>query len=257
MGMRVSGFVTMLAIILAGTVGTTADEPPKPNAKSATDGWIDLMKPDAWKKFDAGWIVTDDVTLNPEKTNRLKANKKDSGTIWVNGETGRLPDLITKQEFGDCEVHVEFLIAKNSNSGIKFHAVYEIQIMDSDGKKDLSGSDMGGIYPRADASAGYKYLDKGIPPRVNASKPAGEWQTLEAVWKSPQVNAKGEKLANAVMVKAVLNGQVIHENVDVKTPTGSNWTKKETATGPFMLQCDHGPVAFRNVRIRPLANTSK
>jgi hypothetical protein len=110
---------------------------------------------------------------------------------------------------------------------------------------------MGGIYPRADLVKG-GYLDKGVPPKVNASKPAGEWQTLEAVWKSPRFNDKGEKIASAVMVKATLNGELIHENVDVKTPTGGNWMKKETPTGSFMLQCDHGPIAFRNVRIRPM-----
>jgi hypothetical protein len=86
---------------------------------------------------------------------------------------------------------------------------------------------------------------------VNAAKPAGEWQTLDVVWKSPRFDAKGEKSANAVVVKAVLNGQVIHENQELQTPTGANWVKKETPTGPFMLQADHGPVAFRAVRIKP------
>jgi hypothetical protein len=65
---------------------------------------------------------------------------------------------------------------------------------------------------------------------------------------------KGEKVANAVLVKAVLNGQVIHENQELKTPTGANWTLKETPTGPLLLQADHGPVAFRNVRIKPAEN---
>jgi hypothetical protein len=239
-----------LLLVICTTVAAMAEEPKKSDPKPV-DGWIDLMKPEAWKKVDPGWIITDEVKLNADKGTRLAASKKEGGTIWVNGENGRLPDLITKQDFGDCEVHVEFLIAKNSNSGIKFHAVYEIQIFDSYGKKNLTGEDMGGIYPRADDSMGYKHLDKGIGPKVNASKPAGEWQTLDAVWKSPRVDVRGEKITNAVMVKAVLNGEVIHANVDVKTPTGSNWTKKETASGPFMLQCDHGPVAFRNVRIKP------
>ncbi len=236
-------------VVLTTTLAVTADEPKQPAGMPA-DGWIDLMKPEVWKKYDTGWIVTDEVKLNSDKNTRLSAKKKDGGTIWVNGENGHLADLITKQEFGDCEVHVEFLIAKNSNSGIKFHAVYEIQILDSFGKKDLDGRDMGGIYPRADPVKG-GYLDKGVGPKVNASKPAGEWQTLEAIWKSPRFNSQGEKIASAVMVKATLNGELIHENVDVKTPTGGNWMKKETGTGPFMLQCDHGPVAFRNVRIRP------
>ena len=231
-----------------------ADEPKKFGAKTDEPGWIDLMTPSVWKKVDAGWIFTDEVTLAPDQKGRadtrLKAAKKDGGKVWLNGETGRLPNLITKQEFGDCEVHIEFLIAKGSNAGIKFHEVYEIQILDSFGKKDLDGSDMGGIYPRANPVGGY--LDKGVPPKVNASKPAGEWQTLTAVWKAPRFDAKGEKTASAVMVKATLNGQVIHENVEVKTPTGGNWKNKETPTGAFMLQCDHGPTAWRNVRIKPL-----
>src|SRR6186713_476118 len=105
---------------------------------AADDGWIDLLagKPEeTWKTVDKGWIVSDAVTLDPEKPNRLKATAVTGGTVWVNGPTGRVKDLITKQSFGDCDVHVEFLIAKGSNSGIKFHALYEIQIFDSYGKE--------------------------------------------------------------------------------------------------------------------------
>jgi hypothetical protein len=234
-------------LLLTGPIAMADDPSPKPGA-----GWIDLMKSDAWRKYDPAWITTTEVKLVGDKGNKLKAEKVAGGPVWVNGEKGRLPDLVTKAGFGDCEAHVEFLIAKGSNAGIKFHAVYEIQILDSFGtKKELTGDSMGGIYPRADDSMGYKYLDKGIAPKVNAARPAGEWQALDVVWKSPRVDAKGDKTADAVVVKAVLNGQVIHENQPLKTPTGANWKKKETATGPFMLQADHGPVAFRNVRIKP------
>jgi Domain of Unknown Function (DUF1080) len=229
-------------------------EEPKRAASPGADGWIDLMKPDVWKKVDAKWITTDAVKLAPDAKGKddraLKAEKKDGGLIWVNGETGRLPNLITKDSFGDCEVHIEVLLAKGSNGGIKFHEVYEIQFLDSFGKTELTGSDMGGVYPRANLEKG-GYLDKGIPPKVNASKAPGEWQTLDVVWKSPRFNDKGEKTADAMVVKAVLNGQVIHENQAVKTPTGGNWGKKEVASGAFMLQTDHGPTAWRNVKIKP------
>lgn len=238
----------LMFAVLAAALPAQAPKAPAPPG----DGWIDLMRPEAWRKFDPRWIVTDQVTLHPDRATRLWAHPKEGGTIWVNGETGRLPDLLTKDEFADCEVHVEFLIAKNSNSGIKFHALYEIQILDSYGsKKELTGDSMGGIYPRADDKLGYKHLDKGIAPRVNAARPPGEWQTLDVVWKSPRFDAAGQKTAHAMVVRAVLNGQLIHENVELKTPTGANWVKKETPRGPFMLQADHGPVAFRNVRIKP------
>jgi hypothetical protein len=69
---------------------------------------------------------------------------------------------------------------------------------------------------------------------------------------APRFNAQGKKTANARFVKVILNGQVIHENVDLKTPTGHAWRNKEVAQGPLLLQADHGPVAFRNVRVRPL-----
>jgi hypothetical protein len=245
---------TGLALALAALVGsvtTAAEEPKKSAAKD--DGWIDLMKPEVWKRYDAKWIAADEVKLTADPKGkadvRLKAEPKDGGKAWVNGETGRLPNLITKEAFGDCEVHVEFLIAKNSNAGIKFHEVYEIQILDSFGKEKIDGTGMGGVYPRANLEKG-GYLDRGIAPKVNAAKPAGEWNTLDVVWKSPRLDTKGEKIASAMIVKATLNGHLIHENVELKTPTGGNWMKKETATGSFMLQSDHGPIAWRNVRIK-------
>ena len=223
------------------------------SARSADDGWTDLLKsgPDSpWKEVAKGWIFAADTGLDPANPRRLKVRPD---AVWVNGETGRVRDLITKSNYGDCEVHVEFLIAKGSNSGIKFHAVYEIQILDTYGTtKKLTGDSMGGIYPRAEDKPKYHHIDDGVPPRVNAAKPAGEWQSLDVVWKSPRFDDKGGKVANAVVVKAVLNGQVVHENQELKTPTGSNYVKKETPTGPFMLQSDHGPVAFRNVRIRAM-----
>lgn len=216
------------------------------------DGWTELLvagKDTPWKKVDAGWNFAKDVALDTEKPTKLKPSGE--GAVWVNGEKGRVADLITKQSYKDVEVHVEFLLGKNSNSGIKFHAVYEIQFRDTAAKKgELTGDDCGGIYPRAEDKPAYHHIDKGIGPKVNAAKPAGEWQTLEVTFRSPRLDDKGERKEKAKVVKATLNGQVIHENVELETPTGSNWKKKEVATGPFMLQSDHGPVAFRNVKIR-------
>ena len=226
-------------------------------AAAEPDGWVPLLTagPDSpWQKVADGWVFAESVKLREGDPRRLDAVKAENGPVWVNGSVGRLPDLLTKEKYGDCEVHVEFLIARRSNSGIKFHAVYEVQILDSHGKPadQLTGDDCGGIYPRAELKPKYHHIDKGIPPRFNAAKPAGEWQTLDVTFRAPRFNDKGEKAEHARIVKAVLNGEVIHENLDLLTPTGNNYTRKESPTGPFMLQADHGPVAFRNVKIRPL-----
>lgn len=214
--------------------------------------WITLIgeePTDVWKNKTEGWIRAGGAELDAKNLRALVA--KPGKGVFVNAAKGRKVDLVTKEKFGDVELEMEFLIAKRSNSGVKFHALYEIQIYDSFGVKKLTGNDCGGVYPRAELKPKYHHIDEGVPPRTNACKPAGEWQKLHAVFLAPRFDAAGKKTANAKLVKATLNGALIHDNVELKTPTGHNYTKKESATGPLMLQGDHGPVAFRNVRIRP------
>jgi hypothetical protein len=229
-----------------------------PEAQSAEEGWIELtpgQSLDAWKAPTGAWTFVAAVRLDPENPRRLAA-EPGSGVLY-NGPSGRTSNLVTRQSFGDLEAHFEFLIPTGSNSGIKFGGVYEIQILDSWGKKELKGSDCGGIYPRAELKPTYHYLDNGHPPRVNACRPPGEWQILDATFRAPRFDAAGNKIANARFDKVVLNGQVIHEDVEAETPTGHAWVNKEKPTGPFLIQADHGPVAVRNVRVRPLPPSSK
>jgi hypothetical protein len=149
------------------------------------------------------------------------------------------------------------MIPKSSNSGVKLQGLYEIQIYDSHGVKKPKASDCGGIYPRAEMEPVYHHIDAGVPPRVNAARPAGEWQTLDITFRAPRFDAAGKKVANARFVRVVLNGQVVHDDVELRTPTGNNWRTKEVARGPLLLQADHGPVAFRNVRVRPLKENAR
>lgn len=239
-------------LILAGwfvAAGITNDPAP-----AAEDGWIVLTGPQWGEVFQgppAGWLLAENVTLSTDNPRRLAGKAGKAGKeILFNGKAGRAPDLITKQKFADLEVHVEFLIAKGSNSGVKFAGVYEVQIFDSFGKKELTGADCGGVYPRADVKPNYHHIDKGIPPKVNACKAPGEWQVLDAIFLAPRFDQSGKKTAKAKLVKATLNGQVIHENQELDTPTGHVWREKEPPSGPLLLQGDHGPVAFRNVRVR-------
>lgn len=221
-------------------------------AQSDEPKWLELLGEkwqESWKPPLGDWYLTDSVGLDPANSRKLKA-KPAPGDILINSDKGRTRDLYSKQSFGDVELHVEFLIAQRSNSGVKFHGHYEIQILDSYGKKKLTGDDCGGIYPRAEDKPKYHHIDDGIAPKVNASKPAGEWQTLDVIFLAPRFDRDGKKIANARIVKALLNGQLIHENQELLTPTGSNYTRKEVTTGPLMLQGDHGPVAFRKLRVR-------
>lgn len=222
-------------------------------AGAADEGWIELNGAGdfaAWRKPTGEWEVVGGVGIHPSNAKRLAA-EPGSGVIW-NGPTGKTPNLVSKESFADVEFQAEFLIPSGSNSGVKFEGVYEIQILDSYGKTRLDGSDCGGIYPRAELLPRYHHLDEGRAPRVNATRKPGEWQSLEVVFRAPRFDADGKKVSKARFEKVVLNGQVIHEGVDLDNPTGHAWTRQETPSGPLLLQADHGPVAFRNVRVRRL-----
>ncbi|MCB1089453.1 MAG: DUF1080 domain-containing protein, partial [Verrucomicrobiae bacterium] len=179
--------------------------------------------------------------------------KTEPGTgILINGEQGKAGNLVTRDGFADVEAHIEFMIPKGSNSGIYFQQCYEVQILDSFGKKDgeLGVHDCGAIYERWDEKREPKGYE-GTVPRTNASKAPGEWQTFDIVFRAPRFNEKGEKTENARFVKVVHNGTVIHENVELSGPTrGGNAT--EVAKGPFTIQGDHGPVAFRKFEVKPV-----
>ena len=116
-------------------------------------------------------------------------------------------NIYTKQRFGDCTISVEVMVPKRSNSGIYLMGNYEIQVLDSFGKKKVDSGDMGGIFGRA-------------APKVNAAKAPGQWQQFVIEFQAPKFDAAGKKTANAKIVKATLNGQVIHENLEIESQTG-------------------------------------
>jgi len=169
----------------------------------------------------------------------------------VNGQ-GKTNDLVSREEWGDVELELDFMIPTRSNSGVKLQGLYEIQIVDSWKEEKATAHHCGGIYPRAELKPRYHHIDDGIAPKSNAAKPPGQWQSLRIVFRAPRFDDQGEKVANARFDKVLLNGTMIHEDVELLYPTGHAWKRQEKPVGSLLLQADHGPVAFRNVRIRPL-----
>ncbi len=202
------------------------------------DGWKLRSEPlkDTWK-------VVSQVALDKADPKRLvgtgHGGTRDAVLFRAPVEHGS--DLLTQQSFGDCELHIELMVAKDSNSGVYLMGQYEVQVFDTFGTPDdkLAHSDMGGVYSvRA--------------PITNASKAPGEWQTLDIVFRAPRFDAAGKKTDSARFLKVTLNGKTIYENVEVKGPTGGELPGGEKATGPLMLQGDHGVVAYRNIAIAPV-----
>lgn len=195
-----------------------------------------------WGKKTGDWQIAGAVALDPANPKKFVATPGEG--VLLNGVKGITQNLSTEQEFGDIEAHIEFNVPQGSNSGVYFQGRYEIQVLDSYGHQPLKYGDNGGIYRN---SRGWE----GRPPRVNVSKKPGEWQTFDVQFRAPRFDAQGKKTADAQFVRVVHNGTVIHEHVNVNGPTTAAAFADERPQGPVMLQGDHGPVAYRNLRIRP------
>lgn len=229
--MRRSLFV-VIALLLANV--TFAAEAVKPfNGKDLT-GW--KLKGDANKSFWKAGEAKQDAS-NPKLLAVTDASSPESAQLVNAKSGGGGVDIYTEEKFGDCTISLDLMIPQGSNSGVYVMGEYEVQVLDSFGKTDeqIGPGDIGGLYQAA-------------KPRKNAAKAPGEWQTMEIVFQAPKFEGD-KKVANANFVKVVLNGVTIHENVEMKGPTPSGVSGKEAPTGPLMFQGDHGPVAYRNIKI--------
>jgi hypothetical protein len=191
--------------LFSAFVATAADEPgfvPLFNGKDTT-GWH-LRRKDGHNS----WTIENGVLKNT-------VNKGEHGT-----------DLVTDKKYWNFTVRYEFMVPDDSNSGFYLRGRHEIQIFGDykAGKPAKTGN--GAIYNHT-------------APSTFASKPSGEWQTVEATM-----------IGNKITV--VLNGKKIHDNVECDQATGSEIDKKVTEPGPFFLQGDHGTVSFRNMRVKEL-----
>ncbi len=205
----------------------------------------------AFRPAEPNWRIAGSASASPTVANSLSAG---SGTgVLVNLPAkpayGQQYNLLTKFEHGDLDLELDFMMARGSNSGVYLQGRYEVQLHDSWGTKIATASDVGSIYERWDESQpdGKKGYE-GHPARQNASRAPGLWQHLRISFQAPRFDASGKKTENARMVRVDLNGVTIHEDVDLSGPTRGPAFENEAATGPLMIQGDHGPVAFRNVR---------
>lgn len=207
-------------------------------------GWQGRSEPHTWHVVGA-------VRLDPQDARQF-VSEPGSG-VMVNHEQGRTVDIHTELQHGDCELHVEYCVPEKSNSGVYVMGQYEIQVLDSWGtpNSELRYGTNGGIYARHNHPVTHQDYG-GHAPRVNASRRPGEWQELDVVFRAPRFDAAGRKVANARFERVVLNGQVLHENVECALPTGGAYHDQDVARGPLRLQGDHGAVAYRHLRLRPL-----
>jgi hypothetical protein len=132
-------------------------------------------------------------------------------------------DIMTEERFRDFELSYQYMIPKNSNSGVYLRGRYEVQIDDNFGKPPHVNGD-GAIYGE-------------IAPRENATSPPGQWNDM-------RITLIGR------IVTIIQNGKRTIDQKNIARPTPGALDKNVDEPGPIYLQGDHGPVTFRNIRIR-------
>jgi len=223
-------YVLATALVAAASAVSAADKQKVVEPFNGKDlsGWV-LKRPQG-----SQWVAAI-AKMDPANPRELTVAEPTEDEGQLVNQKGHGVDIYTEQKFGDCTVTLEMMVPKGSNSGIYLMGNYEVQVLDSFGKEKVGAGDIGGLYGAA-------------APLLNAAKAPGEWQQFVIEFQAPRFE-NGNKVANAVFKKATLNGKVIHENVEMKGVTGGSIGGGEKPTGPLMFQGNHGPVAYRNIRI--------
>lgn len=171
---------------------------------------------------------------------KLLVNKGGSGEMMnLATEHGQSLDFYSTEKFGDCRIELEVMVPQGSNSGVYVMGEYEIQVLDSWGRDKMGSGDMGAVYGAS-------------PPPFNACRKPGEWQKYVIELKAPRFDASRRKTENAELLKVELNGKVLHRDLVMKSQTPGGVENKEAPEGPLMFQGNHGPVAYRNIIVKPL-----
>lgn len=201
-----------------------------------------------WKTSDKNnWQIVGDVTADLTKPDAMSSTAGKGILVNIPNAENR-SNLVSTTEYGDVDVSFDFMMAAHANAGFYLQGRYEVQLFDSWGVKQPAYSDCGGIYKRRKFIP-QEYLYEGHAPRTNACLAPGLWQHLEISFQAPKFDAAGNKTSNAKILVVKLNGVIIQENLELTGVTGGAISETEAPVGPFLLQGDHGAVAFKNVQI--------
>lgn len=179
---------------------------------------IDLTSLNAFSTYGSNWRIAGNAEADINKEGFMKA-LPGTGTIVNIVSSNNKSHLITKEEFGDVELELDFMMAKNANSGIYLQGRYELQLFDSWQKLRPTYVDCGGIYQRWDDNRAGEKGYEGVAPFTNTAKAPGLWQRLKIKFRAPRFDNKGIKVENARFEEVYLNGVLVQQQVEVTGTT--------------------------------------
>ena len=226
---------TILAIGLTTTTHGLANEP----GAGLTKGLFDDKRP-----HDAIQLIGQQGHILIPESEKVKNQWTfQSGILTASPQWD---SLITPGTFSDFRMHVEFNVnnvpnvkpEKNGNSGIYIQQRYELQILNSHGiaPEDYTASYAGSLYRQK-------------KPDQLVSKPAGEWQTYDIVFRAARF--EGDKKIEKARISVLHNGVLIHDDYAITNKTGAG-KKEGPEPGPIKFQGHQNTVKFRNTWIQRL-----
>jgi len=234
--------VILTCLAASQTLGVGAKAPA--GAETLFDGTREML--------DAKWTYWEGPRYKSSLPVKWKivADPVDGGTVMMSHDPNvpvglyGAADLITKKEYRDFRLHVEFLVVKpGGNSGVYLQNRYEIQILDGDRTKHGMGAVINETESPYDAYAG-----------------AGKWNAYDINFRAARF--AGGKRAEKALVSMYFNGKPVHKNVAITKVWGGKNSGLDGGNdggagitdvpGGLKLQNEGHEILYRNIWIREL-----
>jgi hypothetical protein len=239
--------ILLMCLSLLLALGTYGQKPEE------TEDW--LNKPEKVTPGECGQPPSDAIILYGGPGDIEKwTGEREGPARWKGGEVLTIVPgtggIRTKQAFGDMQLHLEWRVPADvkgtgqdrGNSGVYLMGKYEIQVLDSYENETYYNGMAGSVY-------------KQYVPLVNPTRPPGEWQSYDIIFRAPRFREDGS-LESPAYVTVLLNGVLVQNHVEIAGPTDHIGRPPYVAHPPklpLMLQDHDHSDSFRNIWVRELS----
>jgi Domain of Unknown Function (DUF1080) len=195
----------VFGLVLTGTISIPmhAQEKAGPDDNKAPEGFTLLFNGKELTNWQGNIQINKRAKLSADE--REKAQKASNDKVlphWkaVDGilvNDGEGDNLSTVKDFGDFELHVDWMIEPKGDSGIYLRGIPQVQIWDS---ATLTGN----LAKDKDKRSGGLWNNKkNNQPLKNADKKAGEWNRFHIVMKGDKVAVRAFLLCPLPTIRAL------------------------------------------------------
>ncbi len=233
-------------------------EPPPPR-EQFDEGWLRLTYLDALDQWTSqGWSLVD-AEMDGRNPTQFLATAGAGALINATHDVADAPrsgppgapatDFGSKPAFAGGRFHVEYMLPQGGRTTLWLMGRYGLDLPDpahaSESAASRAGTRHGALLA---AGTGAEQ-----PPLLNGYLGAGQWHDLDIDFSAPRFDAAGRKLSNARIERVLLNDVLLHEGVELDgpCPDAPLAGAPEAAAGPLVLSGTRGPVALRQLRVRP------